>query len=117
MNWVRFVIPEQPSTVVCVTIESASADNATVFDAESQFSASDGDGFVYPIVVDPHFVTVPLQSGELGPGESRRGQLPFNVPPSSWPLTKLTWQPGSGETPEIAVDLPPPSSWTNADQC
>jgi hypothetical protein len=116
VNWVRWVTPDQPSTVVCVTIENTSA-NASLIYSDSQFTAFDGDGFSYPIVTNPFFLTIPLQSGELGPGELRRGQIPFNVPPTSWPLTRLVWETGTGATPEVTVDLPPPADWTNADQC
>jgi hypothetical protein len=114
VNWVRWVTPDQPSTVVCVTIENTS-DTSSLFYSNSQFTAFDGDGFSYPIVATPYFLTIPLESGELGPGELRRGQIPFNVPPTSWPLTRLVWESGTGA--EAEVDLPPPADWTNADQC
>jgi hypothetical protein len=93
--------------VVCVEIENASDGDTSISYSYAQFSAIDLDDFVYPPRLHtPGYgiqLLTPLMSGELGPGEKRRGELLYAVPTQV--LKKLVWNAGFGDTPEMAVDL------------
>jgi uncharacterized protein DUF4352 len=117
VNWMRNLTPSSEEVVVCVTIENTSDNGASLFYSEFQFSALDAGSFVYPPVVNPSFLSVPLMSGELRPGESRRGELPYVISPQAQPLVRLVWHTGYEETPEIALDLPKAGVYDNDDLC
>jgi len=117
VNWVRNLNVNSEEIVVCVTIENTSDGDASVFYSDSQFSAYDGDDFVYPPVINPYFLSVPLLGGALRPGESRRGELPYVISPQAQPLVRLVWSTGFEGTPEIVVDLPPAGVYDNNDLC
>ena len=117
VNWVRNLNVGSEEIVVCVTIENTSTGTTSIFYGDSQFTAYDGGNFVYPPVVNPYFLSVPLQGGELGPGESRRGELPYVISPQAQPLVRLVWGTGLEGMAEIVVDLPSAGVYDNNDLC
>jgi len=104
--------------IVCVTIENTSESAIDIYYSYSQFSGIDGDNFVYPPrLPTPGYgirLATPLTSGQLGPGEKGRGELLYDVqdqaPHAVVPslFTRLVWNTGFGEAPEVVVDLPAP---------
>jgi len=117
VNWVRNLNVDSEEIVVCVTIENTSDGATSIFYHDSQFTAFDGGNFVYPPVVNPYFLSVPLQGGELRPGESRRGELPYVISPQAQPLVRLVWDTGFEGMREIAVDLTAAGVYDNNDLC
>jgi hypothetical protein len=117
VNWMRNLSPDSSEIVVCVTIENTADSAASVFYSDSQFTAFDADDFVYPPVINPYFLYTPLAFGELRPGQSRRGELPYVISQQAQPLTRLVWNTGFENMPEIAVDLPAPAAYDMQDLC
>jgi hypothetical protein len=117
VNWVRNLRADSEEVIVCVTIENTSTNGASLFYAEFQFNALDAADFVYPPVVNPFFLSVPLQGGELLPGQSRRGELPYVISPGAQPLTRLVWDLNVEGTGDITVELPAPGVYDNDDVC
>jgi len=117
VNWVRNLNVDSEEIVVCVTIENTSDGTTSIFYNDSQFTAFDGDNFVYPPVVNPYFLSVPLQGGELKPGESRRGELPYVISSHAQPLVRLVWGTGFEGMAEIVVDLPAAGVYDINDLC
>jgi len=109
VNWVQRYCGGCQETAVCVTIENTSDSGVSIPYSYSQFSAVDGDNFTYPPRLHTPGYSIqlktPLMTGELGPGEKRKGELLYDVPPQAV-LSRLVWNAGFGETPEIALDLP-----------
>jgi cell division protein FtsB len=105
--WVQRPFPYVRDYFVCVEIENTSDSDLSISYGSSQFSAVDGDNFAYPSrQVTPGYgpqYTL-LMGGQLTPGLKSRGMVWFDVPEQAV-LTRLVWNAGFGETPEIAVDL------------
>lgn len=108
-KWVHRFYPGDINAVVCVEIENTSDSDISISYAYSQFSALDGADFAYPPRLHtPGYgihIATPLLNGQLGAGQKRRGALLFDVP-AKYLLTRLVWNAGLGEAPEISVDLP-----------
>jgi len=119
-HWVQRYSVGSTATAVCVEVENTSAGDVAIWYSYSQFSVRDGNNFVYPPRLHTPGYSIqldtPLMSGQLSPGEKRRGELLYDVPEQSL-LTKLVWAAGFGESPEMAVDLPAAGYNSSLSEC
>lgn len=104
VDWVARAYPGSYDISVCVVIENTS-ESVSISYSEFQFSAIDGENFVYPFNASYPMRLSPLMSGQLSPGQKARGEVMFHVPPDVV-LTGLVWNVGFEATPEISVGLP-----------
>jgi cell division protein FtsB len=115
-SWVGLYNGYSIATVVCVEIENTSESDVSISYSSSQFAAIDSNDFVYPLKAGSEAPGVrletPLSSGQLSPGEKRRGELWYDVPLQAV-LARLVWNAGLGATPEIIVALPAAGSYPN----
>jgi cell division protein FtsB len=119
-HWVQRYGAGSAETAVCVEVENTSDGDVSISYSYSQFSAFDGANFAYPPRLhSPGYsiqLDTPLMSGQLSPGEKRRGELLYDVPELAV-LTKLVWRAGFGEMPEIAIDLPAAGYYSYLSEC
>lgn len=119
-HWVQRYSVGSTATAVCVEVENTSAGDVSISYSYSQFSVRDGNNFVYPPRLHTPGYSIqldtPLMSGQLSPGEKRRGELLYDVPEQSL-ITELVWAVGFGESPEIAVDLPAAGYYSYLSEC
>jgi len=115
---VRHWLPGEGPFIACVEIENTSTADVDLFYSYSQFSAADGDNFLYsPAPHMPGFqLNHPLMDGQLSPREKARGELLFNVP-QGVALDRVDWNIGFGDPPEISFELPAPEFDPFGTQC
>jgi hypothetical protein len=101
--WVRYM--SDRSRMVCVEIENTSDADTDIYYSYAQFTARNLDGFVFPPELYPaNYASLQLLgSGDLAPGDKRRGTLFFS---ESRRVTWLVWESGLGETGEETFRLP-----------